>query len=473
MNLKHFLVILWIGFWSECTLAQQYAHVLEGIYGTAYQGIESDSAGNLYITGYFNRFLRLQRYFLEEKDGKYFCIKYDSIGRVQWAKQFNQPIKAIAVRHNHLYLTGQFLSTIQIDSLTLTAKGLYNTYLAQFSLAGELGWVRQLHAEQDALIADMTVDKQENIYLTGGFVGKMTFENQTLKPIKVKNTYLVKYDKNGDFQWVRQATGGDQPLTGIYVWGLTTDAQDHVIVSGSLVGAGLFGNQAVSSSFERFYGEGYAYNNDAFLAKYTPKGDLTWVRNVATHVEVQDIKTSGEGHIFLTGYFRGNLNPANKKDMGVAVFDKFTKLRTQETDGRLAECMFIAKYSSLGNLIWVKQAGSKGKSRGIRLEVDERKEQVLVNGFFNGELQFSDITLKTNGASANQFDLFVAGYLLNGTWLWATQNHGEATEDLHDTHLDQQGHLYWVGRFKKEISFDNRLLLSPDGFNSNGFLIQF
>jgi Beta-propeller repeat len=465
------LVVLVLG--VECVQAQKYAHVLNGYYGTAYQLIDKDADQNVYLTGYFSKYLKMQKYFLEEKDGKYFCLKYDPAGRVQWVLQFDQPIKTIKVKNKHLYLAGQFVKSIRFDTLQLNTKGNYDTYLAQLSLDGKLNWIRQISASEDALTHGITLDSEENIYLTGGFVGTLKIDDFTLQPIKLKNIYLIKFNVEGKSIWAKQASAGDYPLNGVYVWGIHTDSQDNILLTGSIIGAGVFGSQKVSSSVERFQKESGTYNNDAFLAKYTPKGELLWVRNIATHVEVQDITSDEQNAIYLTGYFRGNLNPAKPQELGTAIFDQYLKLKTPiDAEGHPIECMFVAKYSSLGNLIWVKQAQNQGKSRGIRLEIDKLNREILVAGFFNGTLKFNEHTLQTQNPQSPQADLFLARYQSNGALVWAKQLGGSESENLGDLLIDESAKLYLVGVFRKEADF-GEIHIESDGISSNGFMVEF
>ncbi|MCU0444625.1 MAG: hypothetical protein MUE85_06865 [Microscillaceae bacterium] len=468
--MKNRVVLLLLGlFWGVLGAgAQSQSQVIQSMFTTGTKLLASDSQGNLYVSGYFNRELELPIARLDEQRGKYFLLKYSPDLVVQKVWQFSQPFKDLLVKDTSIYILGQFSGTIQLDTLTLHAKGDYETYLAKLNSQGNVQWIRQLSSRQDALAGGLASDSAGNILVSGSFVNNLEIGQTTLNAIELKNIYLAKFNPQGDLQWLRQATGGSNPLTGIFVWGLSTDSEGNVLIAGSVIGRAWFGKTSMVSSQEVFRGEGAAYNNDIFLAKYNAQGELAWAKVIAQNAEVQDIVADTNGCIYLTGHFRGS--PNLSKGLGQSTFEDLTLQTTIADNMQPDEKLYLAKYSPLGNLLWVKKAEGKGNSRGISLAFSARKQKVYVSGYFGEELKLGQTHLQKLNQNP-KIDIFLASFQPNGAFDWAIAGQGEDSEEVSDCEVDTEGRVYLIGKFKKQMQF-GELRLSTAGGNSNGFLIR-
>src|SRR5690606_10650103 len=69
---------------------------------------------------------------------------------------------------------------------------------------------------------------------------------------------------------------------------------------------------------------------------------------------------------------------------------------------------------------------------------------LYLGGHFNGAPTFgTGISIPNSGSQ----DIFLAKYNSSGTALWATKAGGGGTEELHDLHVDKDGHLYLTGSY--------------------------
>ncbi len=448
---------------------QENLWVLSGNQPSALEMMQTDAQGYWYVTGNFQNYLKIDNVYIEAEKGKYFLMKYEpSTGKPVWIKQFTQPIKKMCMSPQALYIAGQFQQTLALDAVELTAYGSYSSYLAKIDLStGSFDWIKPFKAEKDALVGGLVADEAGNVCLTGNFVGLLQIGEFALRPIKFKNIYLAKFDLAGNLLWVTQGTAGQDELTGISVWSATMDSKGNVILTGTLCGVGFLGNMPMTSGRETYAGEGMAFTTDIFLAKFTPAGEVVWAKSIANQAEVQAITTDTLGSVYLTGNFRGS--ESGKHKTGQAMFDDFKGLQISKKNNKQSiETCFIAKYSSLGNLIWVKGAESSGESRGSALAWDVKANCLYVTGFYYHDIQFGSLALNT---TEQDYQIFIVAFAPNGA-----PKTLQGTQTAHDKilkaiHLTRFGDLYGVGLFKHQITI-NSYELKTENPNICGFLVR-
>lgn len=76
--------------------------------------------------------------------------------------------------------------------------------------------------------------------------------------------------------------------------------------------------------------------------------------------------------------------------------------------------MFLAKYNSSGNLLWVRQAGGAGDDSGNKIVVDSVGKNIYITGSFNQTATFDTAVVVSKG---NQ-DVFIAKYDSSGRLKW-------------------------------------------------------
>ncbi|MFO7722182.1 MAG: hypothetical protein R6V49_03065, partial [Bacteroidales bacterium] len=121
--------------------------------------------------------------------------------------------------------------------------------------------------------------------------------------------------------------------------------------SGNVIVCGKFSDTA-------WFGTSYLVSSgllDMYLAKYNIMGNLQWAvkGGSAGNAEALSIAADKMGNVAVTGYFKGVLN--------------FNTI--QLTGSATKENFFVAKFDSLGNLLWAKHAIG-GNIRGKGVEFD-------------------------------------------------------------------------------------------------------
>jgi len=129
---------------------------------------------------------------------------------------------------------------------------------------------------------------------------------------------------------------------------------------------------------------------------------------------------------------------------------------------------FIAKYSSNGDAIWAKSFGSTGQDVANALAIDGAGN-LLVGGFHSGTTSFtgSTTTVATNGNS----DLLIAKYNPSGTLVWAKGGGSSGYDFAFGIGSDQNNNVYACGEIKGISSFGS--VSSTHAGSSDAILVKF
>lgn len=140
-----------------------------------------------------------------------------------------------------------------------------------------------------------------------------------------------------------------------------------------------------------------------------------------------------KGNIFLLGRFQDS-----------AFFDSQSVISNGGID------IFIAKYDSLGNVLWSKNFGGISSDYPSDISCDIFGNVFLVS-YFSGTISFDSILLASNGL----VDIAVAKLNPEGNVLWAKNFGGSLSDYGSDITSDAAGNVYVAGYFSGTVSFDS------------------
>jgi hypothetical protein len=167
----------------------QWAQTSSGSGSEAGVSVQTDQAGNVYVTG-------------AQRDATYaavdanysgrdvlnannFLLKYDSGGVIQWAKGFTAfSVKDMTTDANgNNYITGwfQIVSYFETDSVYENTSPLGTTFIVKYDAAGQLGWLTGIYGRNSQEAFGITRDKSNNLLVTGQFIGEGIFGSDTLR----------------------------------------------------------------------------------------------------------------------------------------------------------------------------------------------------------------------------------------------------------------------------------------------------
>ena len=278
--------------------------------GTAYRHddtgrmIAVDSSGNVYVNGTTN--------FTGGYDSM-MIAKYNSSGTLQWQKTFGD---SNTQERGH-GITVDSSGNVFVCGETTKGMTSIGALVAKLNSSGALQWQRTLDASSSQIFYDVVVDSSDNVYV-GGYTG-----------ISGVTYYLVaKYNNSGTLQWQRTIGGSSTTDIG---YGIAVDSSDNVYIGGVSTGGGIGGYDSylvkynssgtyqwqkslgtsgqqiqirslASDSSDNVYVAG-SYSSSYFFAKYNSSGTLQWQRSFGGSGTDwgYGISADGNGNVYVVG----------------------------------------------------------------------------------------------------------------------------------------------------------------------------
>lgn len=338
----------------------------------------------------------------------------------------------------NVYITGYFQSqSITFGTITLNnINGGQNAFIVKYDASGNVLWAKSTTGTSISGNG-ISIDASGNVYQTGTFRDTtLTIGTTTLNSVSSGNIFVVKYDSNGNVLWAKSTGGGSAE----YSSSITNDINGNVYITGYFSGVTInFGTTTLTN-----YG-GW----DMFVMKFNSNGDEIWAKSAGGSMfDVgSDISTDDSGNIYITGYFS---SPSIQ--FGTTILTG---------DSSSFSDLFIVKYDSNGNLVWVKSAGGYGDDIGSGISTDASGNIYVLGHFNTPSITFGSITL-TN--TYGYQDVFIIKYTSNGNLLWAKSAGGNSHDYGLDISTDAYGNSFITGMF-----MSSSLIFGADTLINIGF----
>lgn len=112
--------------------------------------------------------------------------------------------------------------------------------------------------------------------------------------------------------------------------------------------------------------------------------------------------------------------------------------------------VFLAKYDSSGNLLWIVNAGGTGLDL-IYSVVMDNSGYVYITGFFTGSATFIDTVITGKGNT----DIFIAKLSSEGNLVWVKTAGGKAGDSSYSIKTDNLGNFYITGSIGDTAVFES------------------
>lgn len=363
-------------------------------------GIAVDSTGNVHVAGDFSDTVDFDPgagVFNMTSDGftDMFVLKLDTNGALVWAVDMGGPLPDtaydIAVSDTgRVVVAGFFQDTAAVEPgafpLTVTSAGSRDIYISTLEPDGTLYWAWGIGGVAADRATGVAVDNNRDVLLTGDFEDTVDFEIgagvTSLTPVGAQNSYILKLDEGGMFQWV----------AGIIATGSTHAEQVTVDTSGNVYGTGFY-----MATVDLDPGAGTANftasgGTDIYVSKLTSNGDYVWGRGLggSGSDEGYGIAVDGSGSVYTSGFFSSTVD----FDPGIGTADL-------TSSGGLN--FFLSKLDSGGNYLWAKSVPA---TAGLGIAVDPM-QNAYTTGVFSGTVDFDPGTGVANRTGAGFNDSFV------------------------------------------------------------------
>jgi hypothetical protein len=411
-----------------------------------------------------------------------FIAKYNSLGVFLWRSRAggtqNDLGTGIAVKNSKVYITGNFRGVINFNTPSnfgtneLVSEGQRDFYLASYDLNGQF-----LEANRGGGTSD---DASQSISFDGNFVNLVGFFNglinfntpsdyssHRLNATSVSFIFVAKAFI--EYQFKSAISDGYKDGDNSDPYALAVDADGNTYVTGEYYSYLDFGTLQLE----------YDTNDKlSYLAKLNPKGSIIWAKQIGQNgLNISDLRVLGT-NVYLLGHFEGSHDfiqegnvinitaEGNKSDMflisinqdgdfnwakrgGGVGYEYASSIDTDGTSlyisGKFEETanfntpssfgsnelisagkndIFLAKYDTNGNIVWLRRAGGVESESCYDLSVSNG--HVFTLGSAKGQINFNTPSNFSNNSITLTDMVVVFSFTTNGVYEWVKTVSGSA-----------------------------------------------
>jgi len=320
--------------------------------------------------------------------------------------------------------------------------------LIKSNYAQECEWLEVGVGRADAFSYSVEADDFNNSIIVGSFRDTFSIKNfgktysfsrrTPLGTITESNSFLIKYDQDGQIDWLQQ-TFRRTPRSSCILYEVKSDPKGNLYVVGGINGAIDFGNNVSASSAD-------SLQVDVALIKYDSSGIAQWAR-VIQRPGTSNISTGGRiaidasSNVFLSFSYRGTVDIGGSNQ-------SFTSSGSNDNE------IGIVKYSSMGvylNSLGI--SGNNGNESIVGMDMDKDDNLFVL---FNSP---GSISLGGNTYSGSGLGIFKFNSYLNFIRGDKLIDHGQFLFS-YGIAVNEDGKIAFSGIFRDSISIGTTSLTS-------------
>jgi hypothetical protein len=381
------------------TPSWQWVHSGGSTYSDEVPGLTIDGNENSYAIGIFHGpSFQIGNITLSKNDSTaydIFIAKHNPAGNLIWAKRFGGAGDDMGVGiawspDGYIYITGTFSSdTLLFDSFSLiNNSGSFSVFIAKLDTSGNVIWCKNSpEGDYMNISNDIAAAPSGNAFITGTFKSPtITFDSFVLHNSDTtglsKDLFITGYDSSGQVLFAKSSGGGWDDAA----YDITVDGNNYIYVTG--------GFQSLAISFDTITllnTTTLFHYSDYFLAKFDAAGNVVWAKNEwgTEDDEGRGITTDLNNNVYVVGNFSGD----------TIIIDTTLLINTSMWS---MKDIFIAKYTSAGNLLWAKSAHGLEGEYAYGIAVDHNFNS-YITGFYTGTYASFDTIVITNGTAMYDF----------------------------------------------------------------------
>lgn len=379
---------------------------------SSFDDVATDNDGNIYIVG---SVLNTKATFKEDRgkftlDSNAVIVKYNSSGNVLWTKSVtdslaNSLFKGIAVDKNgNIYAVGYVSQkgsyTFGNQTIKVDYPG-YNGVVVKYNSSGEAQWVKSTNTRIFSMFEDVTVGRDNSIYVVGNFshsgsIESINFGKQIVtggyNGYNSSNALIIKYNDSGEVDWARSTAAGTSNTTRFF--GVATNNNGNIYAVGQIYGNSkdfvFFDDKSVRGGYS-----GFDQNYNPLIVEYNSAGKVAWVKS-------SDIGSSVNSHFSsVTTDKNGNpyaVGSGSDRKPGLIAFDG------QVINGGYNKGFnyVIVRYDTSGKAQWAQSSVEKIPiSFQFKDVTSDNKGNIYAVGYGTGSFTFGDQILDLGSTSYN------------------------------------------------------------------------
>jgi hypothetical protein len=418
--------------------------------------ISLDNSGNLVIAGYFQSICDFDfspsTYTLNANPFpgpiSFFLARYTPSGGIvnaiapQNADETND--QGMCIRKDavgNIYVCGAVGGFVDFDfspgNTSIQGQGLNDAFVAKYSPAGSLLWVKTLGGPGEEWANTLAIDNNGNCYIAGYFSSTCNINppaGPTVAAIGSYDAFLVKYNPSGSLLWYK--TWNSSVGSWAQCESMVTNSLNEVYVAGRFTGTV---DLDPSPSVFSFISNGF---DDIFCSKFDQNGNF--ITGTAAGSNDEDMPSAlavdKNDRVLMTGFFSGYID-----------FDP--SLWVTSLGGISNRDIFVAKYDKDLDIMWAKEIGGVNDDEGYDIAVDP-SNNYLLTGCYSSNIDFNlgpgfNIVVNNSGSQ----DAFYAKYDSSFNYIWA-KGFGSPGPDYGTCIAsDLNSNVYLQGMFTQTVNF--------------------
>ena len=329
------------------------------------------------------------------------------------------------------YVTGTYMGTVSFGATKLVSSAPADTFVCKVSPAGKFLWAVSSAGGKGSWGAGVAADGTGHVYVTGGYGGVMTLGATKLTASGTGSTFVAKLDAaTGKFLWAVTSSGVASHDDGHLI---RVDGKGEPYLAGHYIGAKQFGTVKLASG-----GGNYHY-----VARLDAKGTFKWVVPVPGRADNDGLGfgINAKGESCIAGAYRFSVTVGGKT---------FTSLGQDD--------ITVVGLDAAGKITFAATAGSTSTDRGWGA-AREAGGGCVITGKVGSAPKFGSLSPTISGYSGG----YVARLDKAGAYKWVTALNGTKSATGYDIALDAKGNATLTGSFEGQPSVGAATLSSLGG----------
>jgi len=228
----------------------QWAVDLQTSEDAAVFGVAADPSGNVYAVGWFEVALKVGTTLLKSAGSRdIFVVKLGPSGNVLWALAAGgtsgdgaRGVDTDAA--GNAYITGSFSKAANFGSIAISRPNYSAMFVAKIDVKGKFSWVQATSGSGSSSSAErVALDSSGNIYAVGAFSGSATAGGKTVKSAGSGDVLVMKLNTGGAAVWLAASGGAGSASAN----GIAINSAGEAFLAGSFSGKASFGTQTLNS----------------------------------------------------------------------------------------------------------------------------------------------------------------------------------------------------------------------------------
>ena len=347
-----------------------------------------------------------------------------------WAEQISGssvqlPRDVIVDASGSNYSVGWTVGNTTFGSNALSGNS-YDGYLVKYDINGDYQWSRSITGALYQSAFEVERDGDDGVYVAGWFYGSITIGDTSISgTTNDYDAYLVKFDTNGNFKWVRTQSGAGitKPI------GMAVDDDGDVYVQIGFLGNFTAGSTALAATSTT------GWNNA--MVKYDSAGTFQWKTLIEGYHYISSswywdygggVAIDGSGNPYCVGTFHSN----DTLEIGSL------SLVPVGWDG------YVAKFNqSTGAGVWVRRAGGTSTDYATGIAIDN-SDKIFISGYnYSTNMTLGSYSKTYSGPYWGRYNTSGTSQEISG---------GTGLTYANSVQVDNEGNLYMTGLMYQNIN---------------------